>query len=277
MNEQDLELFVLSHTNELLGMVPQKPFINKVLLSSLNIPVKFQGEELAENRFFISEESNKASGKYIGCISSRWDERFPKFPKIKDLDVLAHSLSDLDVLAPQSLRVTKSQFVSWVNLQDLVHPGMSALLWEVIDRNLSLEKNHHYNIVMGNNFILSRTIYFEFLNFWRKAFVDLNNKFGFDFPFSYRCPICGLESINGIGRWSRLRHSAFLYERLTAIFFASRPDLNLVTYKYSSIRQKKLGVESFALPYSPTIFKVLKIFRSLSSKCDHSYQSPGKK
>jgi hypothetical protein len=277
MSDTLLALHVFSHDSRIFHKVPDSPEIVKILLSNLTVDEQFKGEQLAENRFFISKESNCISADLIGCVSARWDERFPTYPKLDELHFYAKNLKMHEVIAPQSLILNKSQFTSWLKNQDAVHPGISKLLHEAINQfSISME-GKSYNLVMGNNFIISSEVYEDFLIFWRQGFEYFHRKYGFRLPFTYRCPRCGFESNNGVGRWEESRHAAFFYERLTALFFANRRDLKLLGFKDGKMISRKKGLESILMPIGPAMFRLIKMPGHLFSTCDHLYQSPGKR
>jgi hypothetical protein len=225
-----LNIFVVSHDVDLLEAVPPKQFLQKVLLQELDIPKRYQGENLAESRFLIGDRFIQGDYDFRGFISARWDERFPDWPKLAELDTLIgdetmrkhHEM----FFAPISLKLSKSQVDSWIDIQDLLHPGMKALIEQLISfHGMRFERHNTYNLVMGNNFILSSESAKDFLAFWHKSLDFLENAYGLDFPFIFRCHKCGETSPDGIDRWTKVRHAGFLLERVTALFFLSRQDL----------------------------------------------------
>jgi len=234
---------VVSHDPKLLNSVPNRPFIKTILLSELGIAEKFRGESLAENRYLVGHDLVDEDFDYYGFVSARWDERFPNWPKLESLDEIFNELttdSESNFLAPICWRLSKKQVNSWINQQDLLHPGMSTLLRSVVELNsIDFDSAGPFNLVMGNNFILSKKVALDFLVFWHSSFEFLVERHGLDFPFSYRCHVCGLESDWGIDRWARSRHAGFLMERVSALFFLSRPDLTPVHFDSGSLRPVK--------------------------------------
>jgi hypothetical protein len=229
---------VVSHDEQLLDAVALRPFIKTVLLSDLNIPEEYRSESLAENRYLVGNDWVDESFDFYGFASARWNDRFPSWPKLENLDNLVAKLpedSNSIYLAPICWRLSSTQVPQWINDQDLLHPGMSEILKSLTRFNsMDFTAGHTYSLVMGNNFVVPKGVAFDFLEFWHKSFQFLTSQYELNFPFGYRCHICGLQSEWGIDRWTRTRHSGFLMERVSALFFLSRPDLIPVNFRRGS-------------------------------------------
>ncbi len=243
-----VSISVVSHDPQILNEVAQNPILRKVLLSELDIPQRYRGEILAESRFLIGNHFLEGKFDFRGFVSARWDQRFPRWPKLSTINVLFEDLklatSSRTFFAPNCKRLRESQVNLWVKSQDIFHPGMTALVEELIDFNrISFNTSDTYNLVMGNNFILPATIAEDFLKFWHESFSYLEMKYGLDFPFEYRCHKCGFNSSQGVDRWSRDRHAGFLLERLSALYFLSRPEL--VPLQHQNGRISHVGKEPF--------------------------------
>ena len=232
--------------------IPQAPILRKVLLTELEIPQRYRGETLAESRFLIGNHFLDGTFDFRGFVSARWDQRFPKWPKLSEIEVLFKNLnmetSSRTIFAPNCKRLSASQVALWLKSQDTFHPGMTALVEELIEFNkISFVKSGTYNLVMGNNFILPTEIAEDFLKFWHESFSYLERKHGLDFPFEYRCHKCGFNSAQGVDRWSRERHAGFLLERLSALYFLSRPEL--VPIQHRDGRMRHVAKEPFYRGY----------------------------
>lgn len=226
-------IFVVSHDQKLLDCVADTHILHKSLLSDLDIAEKYKGENLAESRFLVGNELLDGNFDFRGFVSARWDERFPKWPKLANMEKLFEEITlpqhEKSFFAPISLRLSKSQVQSWIEIQDLLHPGMKSLIVSLIEFNsISFQRNETYNLVMGNNFVIPTQIAEDFLVFWQNSLKFLEASYGLEFPFTYRCHLCGVTSVDGIDRWTRVRHAGFLLERVTALFFLSRPDLKSI-------------------------------------------------
>jgi len=227
-----LALYVVSHDLTLLQNIAPSPHLRMVSLDDLDLPSEFQGQ-LAESRFLLTSMLTSGGEDWCGLASARWNERFPDFPTLNELGSIFSSkssyLNENYFVAPNVIRTNGNKFRLWLKAQDEVHPGMMALLESVMKHNeIMVTPEQKLNIVMGNSFIVSRKVAVDFLKFWQNSFRYLHTKHGLQLPFNYRCQFCGFESEEGVGRWSRVRHGGFLLERVSSLFFMSRPDLTAV-------------------------------------------------
>jgi hypothetical protein len=230
VHKPNVRIFVVTHDPKLLDEIPDIPILQKTLLGELEIDQKYQGQNLAESRFLVSDDLLSGDYDFRGFVSARWDHRFPRWPKLSEIGTLFEGLTlpehQRSFFAPISLRLTKSQVQSWLEIQDLLHPGMKGLMDQLIEfHSISFKRKVTYNLVMGNNFVIHSEVAEDFLAFWQESLVFLESAYGLDFPFKYRCHKCGVASEDGIDRWTRVRHAGFLLERVSALFFLSRPDL----------------------------------------------------
>lgn len=213
-----LKVFVLGHSDELLAAVPDAPHLVPTDLRSLTVPDPFNTNLLAENRFLLSDEATQASAEYIGLGSANWATRFPTQLPLADLDALAPMLKKNRVFAPLLSR-------NWRDSEEEWHPGMTKIVDEVAAQ-FGLSKQQRVTLCC-NAFICHREKFAEFLAFWREAWAFVYDRYGFEFPFTYRCPTCGNESDDGIGRYQASRHAGFVGENLTMLWFANQTDLQL--------------------------------------------------
>jgi hypothetical protein len=273
-------IHVVSHDDNLLKNVATASYLHKVNLNFLVLDPRFSGNQLAENRFLLTDKLLEGDAPIVGFVSARWDERFPKWPSLGELDKIFEPLqvSQRAFFGPQTILASGRQVRNWIKSQDYVHPGMSTLLLEVLDatgRN-NLSENTIRPITMGNNFIISREVAFEFMSYWRKSFSYLNAKYGFDFPFSYRCAKCGYTNPEGVGRWSQTRHAGFAYERVSALFFATHPELVALRPVGRKIRRLRRGYLPYLFKFGPVVYQILYSLRLLLSSCKHQHKALGR-
>jgi hypothetical protein len=276
-----LTVFAVSHDQNLLDELPKTEFIKPILLDNLDLRDEHKGNELAENRLLLTDLLVNSQSGQVGFVSARWNERFPTWPQIECLDQLIYRGEETDryYFAPQTLLASGAQVESWIKAQDAVHPGMSKLLFEVIDKlsASNFDDSSLRGISMGNNFIVSGKTASELLDFWQTGFNYLFDKYGFDLPFEYRCASCGLVSDEGVGRWSRSRHAGYLFERLTALFFATNPSLIPIEPHNGEHRKVRRGLISFGFTSGPFLFRILKTILRFGKPCDHPHEALGKK
>lgn len=278
-SEVKTKVFVLSHDDAILARIGDSPDLVKINLERLDLQDKDHVRALAENRFFLSDDMQSAVGEtssFVGVVSGRWDERFKKWPTIDELPkaLEKREFSSRDFYAPLTMMASPKQFESWIRAQDLVHPGMSALLLEALEITGTGKqvKGRLMPVVMGNNFVIPESLVEEFLAFWRRGYAHFESTYGSSLPFSYRCPKCGQESDEGIGRWGRERHAGFFYERLTALYFATAKDLVALSLENGKARRFRRTPRVFLLRVGALVFKPLASFARLGRPCDHSHK-----
>ena len=276
-----LLVFTVSHDKALLDALPKANFISPISLQDLGLPAELAGNQLAENRFLLTNKLTSNTSDFVGFVSARWDERFPTWPNLDRLDsLLTEDFNHSNYyFSPQTIMASGPQVVSWIKAQDAVHPGMSKVLFEVLDE-LSVQNfadKSLRGISMGNNFIVSHQVAEELIEFWQKGFAYLYEKYGFDLPFNYRCASCGFVSAEGVGRWDRSRHAGFLFERLTALFFATNPELIPVEPHKGRNRKVRRSLLAFGFSSGPLLFKWYKTILRFGKHCDHAHEALGKK
>lgn len=134
-NFLDFRINVVSHDQFLLESIPDRPFLSKILLTDLNLPLELRGESLAESRFLVTNNLVEGNQGFIGFISARWNQRFPDWPSIENLDQLfAATLppQSNQFIAPIGFKFTGRQVENWLKIQDLLHPGIEELIRELI-------------------------------------------------------------------------------------------------------------------------------------------------
>ena len=159
-----LSLFVLSHDQSILDSLPKLEYLIPINLNDLDIPLKYRGQSLSENRFFLSQLADKVESDFVGVISGRYSERYPAAPEFVKLGSVASGLGSNEFYAPwvRGLR-TNRELVTWINTQDGVHPGMAKVLHSLINFD---PQSTGGNVFGGNQFILARRDWIDFLSFW---------------------------------------------------------------------------------------------------------------
>lgn len=269
-----LAIYVVSHDRSLLNNIAPATHLRMVLLEDLDLPSEFKGQDLAESRFLLTSRLTSGGEDWCGLASARWDERFPDFPTLNELGYIfslkSSALAENYFVAPNVIMTNGTKFRLWLKAQDEVHPGMAALLESVMKHNeISVAPEQNLNIVMGNSFIVSRKAAADFLEFWQNSFRYLHTEHGLQFPYTYRCQFCGFESEKGVGRWNRVRHAGFLLERVSSLFFMSRPDLIAVQPAPGGFApiQPKVLTSSFGLGLRLSVIR--NRYLPGKTKCNH--------
>ena len=149
----NVKIFAVSHSEKLLEHVPQQDSIMRVLLSDLDVKTEFRGESLAENRFLLTDLLINHDAEYCGFVTARWDEKFDWWPQLSEMsNLLIHEprIKSPALFAPAFSRVGPRQLKFWIQNQDSHHPGMTALLHELVRlHDLQFETRDIRTIVMG--------------------------------------------------------------------------------------------------------------------------------
>lgn len=215
---KSLSVFVVSHDPQLLARVPSLPYLRNILLSELDIPERFKGDSLSENRIFLSQDAMKVETDFVGLVSARFEEREPNGPGFLGLLDLVQSMSDRECWSPVVRNVNTSKEASfWIAAQDGIHPGMAGILG-LCEERLFPESAPVTGVVFtGNQFIVPREHWIRLVKLWRLGLSEVEKEYGLVPPFSYRCFNCGTKKPNGYWRYSPARHLGFIGERLTAL------------------------------------------------------------
>jgi hypothetical protein len=218
--EKTLTVFVISHDEDLLKAIPKADYLTPVNLGNLDIPSRFKGEILAENRLFLSKDALNVTTDFVGIVSARLEEREPLGPGFLDLYSMIQGFDNNEIWSPRMRRIeSRNQLSFWIECQSGLNPGMGRVLEEI--RGLLFPKTQVKGFVfLGNQFITSRSNWIAFVNLWRQALALSEERFGLIPPFTFRCWNCASSQPSGYWRYTRVRHLAFLGERLTPLVFA---------------------------------------------------------
>lgn len=210
MGTPTIKIFVLSHEQALLDLTPNGPEFEKVNLSSLDIG-PCQSNQLGECRAFFRDFSD-VDAEYIGFANARWNQKY--FRLKTRLETLPYHVERLAapgwVLAPWPAH-------DWIKLTLHHHPTMEPLVSEML-QTMALSPNNDQVSVWANDFICHRSVFFDWLRFWKTTFEHFYGRYGLDLPFD----IAGTDPS---------RKSAFFFERVTTAYFANRPDVRIAPFE----------------------------------------------
>ena len=270
-------LFVASHDSRQLYNVPEAIYIRRVELERINLPEPLRGELMAESRIYFDHDFRTCDSKYVGLCSPRWNERFPSWPKINQLDKPTFGLEGRQIFAPQALTTKTANIPKWIKSQDLVHPGISKFLFEIWNEigDLSIRKSW---LPMGNTYVLPHEVFVEVMIKWDYLFPLVSRNHFSELNFSHKCIKCGLESAAGVGRWKANRQASYLLERMIALIFASIKDIEVINLNMKGVRKRKSPISTtLGLPWTAMIYgRVSQSFID-ESKCNHLHFGPGKR
>lgn len=205
---KSLRMFLLHHSQDKLDQVVDAPDITKVNLATLPLG-QFQSNQISESRFWLTDGILQCDEEYVGVGTGCWDKKYPKHP-LSDRSKWIERLAPDKILTPNFARLEKWQFLS-----QQTHPGMMPLIAEASHvEGINQTHWHCRDSVWAQTFICHRSILPDFLDKWRRMFLYLYTKFGFDMPFE-------------LGPHEKGRKAGYLCERLTMVYFASRTDLTV--------------------------------------------------
>jgi hypothetical protein len=193
-----LKIFILGHETNVLSNINNHESFIKVNLNTL--PLSFDNtQELAENRFFLSDFHTSYNSEYLGLISQNFQIKY-NLSHTKILSVKNH-------LKSNTIFVPNFADSDWYLHTKKRHKGIEKYILEISSLyNLPLNNN---SVFWSNNFICHSSVYKCFLIYFRSAFNYLSNKYGYNFDYNveFNC---------------KNRKAAFLYERLTMLYFSNK-------------------------------------------------------
>ncbi len=205
---KSLQLFVIYHDEAVLERIPDRRFIKKYVLDSLD--TEYQIPSIAENRFlyFLSTNRHFIHTEHVGIAAASWNRKYrraePPIPPIESLDHYPPAHNEVLVAAKVN---------HWYAASERCHPGIRLLIDEICSRNGFRTTGDSF---WSNNFICERQVMLDFLLWWNKEFVHFFSKYGEKPPFS--------NAWNGYKAWL---HPAYFYERLTIAYFANQRHLTI--------------------------------------------------
>lgn len=205
----EIMVFVLGHNKSQIERVNGRSYLQLVDLKNLKLPKsEWENNQLAENRIFLSPLVEDIKSQYVGFITASYPQKYPHIPLFNDINQLKPQLS------PDTILVAETNSEQWAYHSEQSHPGIETYLEEISRiTGLSLSARSSF---WGNNFICPTSEFNKFLIFWRKQFEYLYNKYKFDFDFH----VAEHDDPS--------RRAAYLYERLTTLYFANASHLKIV-------------------------------------------------
>lgn len=218
-----LNLFVLYHNQGKLDSIPNLDCAQKVNVATINVP--YRSNMIGEGRAFLADLDTK-SAQYVGVVNARWDHKYDQFDhklqtKLADLPAYVERCVTDGTMNPRTVHApwtTDSPMLDikneWYEFTLKIHPTMEKLLRE-LQRFTGMEMSNKRRTFWANDFICHRLAYFDFIEFWRRCFRHFHSKYGYLLPMStYGVDTC--------------RYAAYFYERVSALYWANRTDLEVV-------------------------------------------------
>ena len=222
-NFDDVEILVLSHRQDQLDNLPDKPFLKKTNLNKIDAG-KYSGNEWAESRAYMSNTSLfSESTKYKGTVTASWNtkyifntiDNFDRWPltkvlinsKIEDNIVLC-----ADVFCPCCwMRTDNYNLVELFFDKTVTEPAFNLLL------DLDIHLTKHTRVPFGNQFIAHRKVFEDYSNFLRNNNVP--DKIT-DFVETNRASLRTGSEISD--RYHNVRIQAYMMEMISCFYFAKK-------------------------------------------------------
>jgi hypothetical protein len=205
-----IKIFVLGHSDESFKNIPNKPHLQKINLSNLLLPIP-NTNDLAENRFFLLDESFfKDCPDYIGVLSSSYESKYQNLIGLENLVDIAAKISPKIIYAPSPTAHFNNG--KWVEWSEHYHGNNMLLLMKEITSlyNVRLENKPTF---WANNFICHKSVFLDFIAYFKIIFEYMHEKYKYNFDIRVD---------------DKSRIAAYVYERVSMIYFSRRNDLEII-------------------------------------------------
>jgi hypothetical protein len=201
-----IKVYLLSHIDGDNFKNKSANLIEKINLNTLELPIE-NTNDLAENRIFLANDNCFCpNSNYLGVLSSRYEEKYPNLIRLNNLSLIKKKIEPNKVLvAAPTKEFNQGKWIEW---SEYYHGPIRKYLDELASiMGLPLVNNESF---WANNFICHRSIFFDFLKVFKKTFLEMHKRHGYLMNFKTDDPS---------------RASAYLYERVSMIYFSNRTDL----------------------------------------------------
>ena len=231
----NIKIFVLCHNKTSLEQAPSSHSIEKINLNDLILPIP-NSNDLAENRFFLLPESFfQSCPEYIGVLTWQFNKKYNNLLPIENLaQVIQSKMNPQLVWAASPTEYFNDG--KWVEWSLSYHKTIGPYLQELSEfTNIPLANNP---TIWANNFICHKSVFLDFLKFFKNVFNHFHEKYKYNFDFHVD---------------DRSRVAAYFYERVAMFYFSNRKDLSIVKLpeKPEFNMDKILWIASSAANYEP--------------------------
>jgi len=204
-------IFALHNEKKILNTIYDDPSIKKINLNDLKLEPKYADNSLAENRFFIYLHENidiLNNYDYIGVCSASWNFKYKTLNqnsnviKLEKIPELAEEFKNSFVYVPSFVK-------DWYNESIFNHAGIEVYIDELLKRN-NFKKTG--NSFYSNNFICKRSIFVNFIKWWKVEFDYFFKKYRYKYYYNS-------ENYNN---YKSHVDCSYFYERLTIAYFANK-------------------------------------------------------
>lgn len=204
-----LQIFALGHNRKSFDHTYDFPHLTKINLNDLVLPIE-NTNDLAENRFFLLPESYfEDCPEYIGVLTAQYNKKYPDLLRLRDLHILQNKCNKSIVWAASPTENFNDG--KWIEHSCDYHKTLKPYLLELSEfTSIPLVNNP---TLYANNFICHKTVFLDFIRFFKNVFAHFNKKYGYNFDIHVDDPT---------------RRAAYFYERVAMIYFSSRKNLHIL-------------------------------------------------
>lgn len=202
-----LKIYVLGHSDECFDCYSPKDFLISQNLNQLEL--RFPNRNCdGECRFFIQPQIFCDSlPEYVGSLTWKHNLKYKDVINLETMDALIGGLHGKTVYASAP---TSVYFPDWISYTHAYHRTISAHL-EELARMMGMPLNNNPTC-WANNFVCHRDVMLDLMRVFREVYPMVNSLY--DGKIDIKC-----DDPN--------RSIAYLYERVSMIYFANRPDLEI--------------------------------------------------
>lgn len=203
-----LKIFVLGHQELQLSKIADHELIEKTNLCYLDLPIE-NNNHIAENRFFLVDQKKfNDCPDYIGVLSANYDNKYPHLISLGSMERLVPKLKENIVFAASPTETFCEG--KWVDYSYKYHVTFEKYL-EDMAKTFSLKLDNQPTF-WANNFICHKKVFLDFLVFFKTVFKYMHEKYAYTYQMK-------------VDDTSRV--SAYVYERVSMLYFANRSDLEI--------------------------------------------------
>lgn len=202
----NLQLFILGHDSLQLSQVPENSFITKINLNNLSLPIT-NTNDIAENRFFLLDPDCFAKcPDYIGVLSASYETKYKDLIRLKDFERLNKLLDRFIVYAASPTESFCNG--KWLEYSYSYHKTIKPYI-EDMAKTFALKLDNKPTF-WANNFICHKDDFIRFIKFFKDVFKYMHGKYEYNYNITVDDPN---------------RKAAYIYERISMLYFSNREDL----------------------------------------------------
>lgn len=199
----NLTIYVAGFESRQLDRVPDMPHLKKVNLSKV-ISGPLQNNALSEHRLHLAATHLQPASQYVGIATWRWHIKCRHLIQLNQLKNLYLQPNRVYAAWPDK---------EWYRHSIISHPGIKPYLDELAEfTGLST----HGTGIYGNQFICHISEWHRFMVFFKRCFEHFHAKYGYN-KWNFEAKEEDMP-----------RLPAIFYERIAAIYFANRTNLEIV-------------------------------------------------